>query len=101
MHLWRYIGWVLGIREDLLPRDFADQQEFFLASTRMMGDNCDSCGENVAKVFTTIPAAISRKTYGLVPEWVIEGGSFQLLSLFAGDEYLSGVYVHAPDVKRR
>merc|ERR1719174_300550 len=70
MHLWRYVGWSLGIDEDLLPRDFADQQEFFLASTKMMGDDHATAGSDIAEVYRAAPKSISRKTH--VPESVLE-----------------------------
>merc|ERR1712046_299488 len=38
--LWRYVGFVIGIDEELLPESLAVQQEFFSASTLMMGDCC-------------------------------------------------------------
>jgi len=91
MHLWRFVGWSLGIHEDLLPKDFADQQEFFLASTKMMGDDHATAGGEIAKVYQEAPQAISRKTRGFVPATALEGAGFHLLNLLAGEEYLVGV----------
>jgi hypothetical protein len=90
IHLWRFVGWSLGIHDDLLPRDFADQQEFFLASTKMMGDDHATAGSDIAAVYQAAPRSISRKTR--VPESVLEGAGFHLLNLLAGEEYLVGVH---------
>lgn len=90
MHLWRFVGWSLGIHEDLLPKDFADQQEFFLASTKMMGDDHATAGSDIADVYRAAPKSLSRKMH--VPESVLEGAGFHLLNLLAGEEYLTGIH---------
>lgn len=92
MHLWRYVGWVLGIHKDLLPRSVADQQAFFLASTKLVGDDCESCGEQIVNAFAPIPQALSKKTKGVLPASFFEGFHYHLLSLFAGDHYLAGIH---------
>merc|ERR1712125_183130 len=89
MHLWRCVGWILGIQDDLLPRDFADQQEFFLASTKLMGDNHATAGAEIVKVFTDVPKVLSKKTSGWLPVWATEGLGFHVLNLLAGEEYLT------------
>eukprot|EP00927_Polykrikos_kofoidii_P075163 TRINITY_DN71240_c0_g1_i1.p1 TRINITY_DN71240_c0_g1~~TRINITY_DN71240_c0_g1_i1.p1 ORF type:complete len:426 (+),score=54.63 TRINITY_DN71240_c0_g1_i1:67-1278(+) len=91
MHLWRFVGWSLGIQDELLPRSFADQQEFFLASTKMMGDDHATAGSEIAEVYQKAPQAISRNMKGVVPASVVEGAGFHLLNLFAGEEYLAGI----------
>merc|ERR1712039_739768 len=92
MMLWRYVGWMLGIDHDLLPRSVADQQEFFLASTKMLSDDCESCGKQVVDAFKPLPTVLSKKFKRLLPESTFSGIHYGLLSLFAGDEYLGGIH---------
>lgn len=93
MHLWRYVGWVLGIHDDMLPQSLADQQAFFLASTKLVGDDCECCGDQVVQAFSAVPTVLSKKvTRGLLPPSAFEGMHYHLLNLFAGGEYLGGIY---------
>jgi len=93
MHLWRYMGWVLGIHKDLLPRSLADQQAFFLASTKLCSDDGASYAENIVKAFDAVPTALSEKvTRGVLPPSFFDGMLYHLLNLFAGEEYIAGIH---------
>merc|ERR1712226_399919 len=77
IHMWRYVGWVQGIQEELLPDSFADQQEFFLASLLMTGDDFARSGPDLGKGFKRGADVLSQKSRRFVPTWAIEGTLFQ------------------------
>lgn len=86
--LWRYVGHVLGIQDGLLPRDFADQQQFFLASTHMMTDGGEASAPQVLEAFENMAQRITETTWGMVPGHALVGMSYHLLGHLGGPEYL-------------
>jgi len=91
MLLWRFVGFALGISEELLPESFQVQEDFMLASVLMMGDRCKASGADIRGSFLQAAERFSDKTWGIVPSSVIDDFLLYLITHLAGKEYLEGV----------
>jgi len=96
MLLWRYTGYVLGIDDALLPHNFEEQKEFFLASTLMMGDYYKAAGPEMQQSFLHTAEVVSAKTWGVVPKQILNSLALHLMVHLAGREYLEGFDLALP-----
>jgi len=90
MLLWRFVGFALGISEELLPDSFQIQEEFMLASVLMMGDRCKASGADIRDSFLKTAGHFFDKTWGIVPASVIDNFLLHLITFLTGKDYLEG-----------
>ena len=89
--LWRYAGYVLGIREDLLPVSMRDQQEFFFACLKhqalpeKMSPEIKCLLDHMAKSFTK---RIPGLPFGTAQKFL-----HQSCRYLCGNEYVTGMQI--------
>lgn len=89
--LWRYAGHVLGIREELLPRDVHEQKEFFLASLKHQGKP-----ERIAPATKQVLDGVAKnfaRRLGFVSYETAQRFLHQTCRYLAGSEYVTGMQI--------
>ena len=85
--LWRYAGYVLGIDEELLPRDIEEQREFFLASLKHQGKP-----EKMSPATKGVLDSVARSFAGDGPLFpVVQTFLHQLCRYLSGNDYVTGM----------
>ncbi|MDW8245122.1 MAG: oxygenase MpaB family protein [Sandaracinaceae bacterium] len=69
MHLWRYLGWVLGVREELLPRSFREGVELGLIVS-LTEKGPDEDGKKLAQALVGTSQLIHRDRLGKWLGWL-------------------------------
>lgn len=89
--LWRYVGHVLGIRQELLPDSITEQQEFFLASLKHQGRP-----EKISLATKNVLDAVARSFHTraqFLPYEVIQKFLHQSCRYLSGNEYVTGMQI--------
>lgn len=98
MALWRYAGYVLGISEELLFAQFAEQEEFFLCSCIDEAYPTWSLMKQATLVLDAKARDFNEGTWGLIPVQLARTLLYQLTSYLMGSDYIVGMEI--PDLGR-
>jgi hypothetical protein len=88
--LWRYAGHVLGIDEELLPRDVYEQREFFFASLKHQG-RPEKLTPATKIVLDNVARELTRGSKLLFP--VAQTFLHQICRYLSGNDYVSGMQI--------
>lgn len=87
------MGYVLGIREELLPESLEEQEEFMLSS--MLHQGCPEVIEEAGlkRFIDAFARQGSKATQGVVPFSVVQSFLYQMTVYLNSGEYMSGAKI--------
>jgi len=96
VHMWRYAGYVLGIRDELLPVTLEDQEQFMLCSMLHQGAPDKIPVGPLQKFISAFSERANRDSFGMMPATMIQTFLEQMTRHLNGVEYLgkSGIEDH-------
>jgi hypothetical protein len=86
VQMWRYAGFVLGIKEELLPERLEDQEEFMLCSMLHQGVPEIIPGKPVKEFIYAFSARANRRTFGMVPAGTVQTFLEQMTRFMNGED---------------
>eukprot|EP00924_Labyrinthula_sp_SR-Ha-C_P000718 snap_masked-scaffold_7-processed-gene-1.38-mRNA-1 protein AED:1.00 eAED:1.00 QI:0/-1/0/0/-1/1/1/0/410 len=90
VHMWRLIGWILGIVEELLPKSLEDQEEFMLASMIHQGYPDFFNADELKKFVGAFSDQVSRQTNGVLSKNIVDTYLLQMVRYLNGVDYTGG-----------
>lgn len=91
MHMWKYVGFILGIKYELLPESLEDQEEFFLSSVKYAGDP-SWIKEETKFVLDEMARKVNEDSY-IVPQYLAQDALHQLTRYLSGNQYCTGMKI--------
>jgi len=89
--LWRYVGYVIGINENLLPSSVEDQQDFYLASSKHQAKP-EKLTPALKAVLDDVAKKANKRTK-ILPFFVVQKFLHQVTRHFSGDDYVAGMEI--------